>query len=116
MLITGMLMSGKMSVGVRNSTSGVSSTITSANTINVYGLFRAKRTTHILVFEFLQPGRNVGPRPACTGATVLSIRPHRLGFGYARAHRQLGLVRYIFSLLLARQTARNIALLRYFSV
>src|SRR5579863_2354002 len=61
MLITGMLMLGKMSVGVRNSTNGVSSTITSANTINVYGRFRAKRTIHILVFEFLQPGKTWVP-------------------------------------------------------
>ncbi len=40
-------MSGKMSVGVRSSTTGVSSTITSAITIKVYGLESANRTIHI---------------------------------------------------------------------
>src|SRR5439155_4203879 len=55
-LITGILISGKMSVGVRISTSGVRRTITRAITINVYGLCRAKRTIHIRVFEFLQSG------------------------------------------------------------
>src|SRR5450432_4592891 len=53
-LITGMLMLGKISVGVRSSTTGVSSMITMAITINVYGLESAKRTIHILACDFPQ--------------------------------------------------------------
>src|SRR5882724_8758163 len=55
-LMTGILISGKISVGVRSKTTGVSRMITSAITINVYGLCSAKRTIHILFFEFLQSG------------------------------------------------------------
>src|ERR1043166_1503787 len=47
MLITGILMAGKMSVGVRNNTSGVSSNNASAATTNVYGLRKASPTIHI---------------------------------------------------------------------
>ena len=43
----GMLMSGKMSVGVRRIVSGVRRIITSAITINVYGRLRAKETIHM---------------------------------------------------------------------
>ena len=52
-LMTGILISGKMSVGVRSKTTGVRRMITSAITIKVYGLCSAKRTIHILFFEFL---------------------------------------------------------------
>src|SRR5271165_3846458 len=45
--MTGILISGKISVGVRRSTTGVSSTITRAMTMNVYGLASANRTIHI---------------------------------------------------------------------
>ncbi len=47
MLTTGMLISGKMSVGVRRTTTGVRSTINSAMTTNVYGLRNANATIHI---------------------------------------------------------------------
>ena len=47
MLTTGMLMLGKMSVGVRKMTTGLTSKIISATTTNVYGRFRASRTIHI---------------------------------------------------------------------
>ena len=40
-------MSGKISVGVRGTTTSASNTITSAITINVYGRERANRTIHI---------------------------------------------------------------------
>src|SRR6202007_1048359 len=43
-----MLISGKMSVGVRISTTGVSKITTSAITMNVYGLDSARRTIHML--------------------------------------------------------------------
>src|SRR6267142_411185 len=52
-LMTGILISGKMSVGVRSRTTGVNRMMTSAITINVYGRCSAKRTIHIQVFEFL---------------------------------------------------------------
>src|SRR5882762_196591 len=42
-----MLMSGKMSTGVRINTTGVSRIIASAITTNVYGLRSANRTIHI---------------------------------------------------------------------
>src|SRR5215470_750651 len=54
--ITGMLISGKISVGVRGITTAASSAITSAITINVYGLDRAKRTIHIGYVGDLGPG------------------------------------------------------------
>src|SRR5207248_10559171 len=47
MLTTGMLISGKMSVGVRRSTTGVSKIIARPRTTNVYGLRNANRTIHI---------------------------------------------------------------------
>src|SRR5438874_1296923 len=48
MLTTGMLMAGKMSVGVRSRTNGVSKRRSKDATTNVYGRRRAKRTIHIL--------------------------------------------------------------------
>ena len=45
--MTGMLISGKMSVGVRINATGVSKMMTSAITTNVYGLRSANRTIHI---------------------------------------------------------------------
>ena len=42
--ITGMLMSGKMSVGVRNAASGPMMSSSSASTTNVYGRCSAMRT------------------------------------------------------------------------
>src|SRR5258708_17854570 len=60
-LTTGMLMDGKMSVGVRSRTNGVSNKSSKAATTKVYGRRRAKRTIHILcpqsVGEFPQFGR-----------------------------------------------------------
>ena len=47
MLTTGMLISGKMSVGVRSTTTGVRIRIRSAITMNVYGLRNASATIHI---------------------------------------------------------------------
>jgi len=47
MLTTGILISGKMSVGVRRTTTGVRIRIRSAITTNVYGLRNAKATIHI---------------------------------------------------------------------
>src|SRR5882757_2196520 len=47
MLTTGMLISGKISVGVRRTTTGVRIRISSAITTNVYGLRSANATIHI---------------------------------------------------------------------
>src|SRR5579871_509084 len=44
---TGMLMLGKMSVGVRRMMTGLKRRIRSARTMNVYGRFRAVFTIHI---------------------------------------------------------------------
>src|SRR5215471_2458880 len=44
---TGMLMFGKMSVGVRAMAIGPTKRITTASTMNVYGRFRAMRTIHM---------------------------------------------------------------------
>ena len=46
--ITGMLIFGKMSVGVRRIMTGLANRISSAKTINVYGRFRATLTIHIM--------------------------------------------------------------------
>src|SRR5438445_13266036 len=46
-LTTGMLMLGKISVGVRDSRNGVASTSSNAATTNVYGRRSARRTIHI---------------------------------------------------------------------
>ena len=46
-LTTGILMSGKMSTGVRTITSGISRMMTSAITTNVYGRRSASATIHI---------------------------------------------------------------------
>src|SRR5215470_12613044 len=48
--MTGMLISGNMSVGVRSSTTGKSRMMTRAITMNVYGLRSANRTIHIGLF------------------------------------------------------------------
>src|SRR5215468_6358009 len=47
MLMTGMSMSGKMSVGVRKITMGLRMSNTKAITMNVYGRRRARATIHI---------------------------------------------------------------------
>ena len=47
MLMTGMLISGKMSVDIFSSTRGVASRISSAITKNVYGRRSATSTIHI---------------------------------------------------------------------
>src|SRR6516164_3432249 len=80
-----MLISGKMSVGVRSRTTGVSRTMTSAITIKVYGRCSAKRTIHILVFEFLQPGKTRVPDLPMAAPQILLLRPHFGAFGYERA-------------------------------
>ena len=49
MLMTGILMSGKMSVAILDSTSGVDRRINSAITMKVYGRFRAISTIHMFV-------------------------------------------------------------------
>src|SRR5215510_2188744 len=49
MLMTGMLMSGKISTGVRRITKGVRIRISSDATIKVYGRLSAKRTIHIYI-------------------------------------------------------------------
>jgi len=45
--MTGILMTGKMSVGVRRITTGLRSRIRSASTMNVYGRSSATRTIHM---------------------------------------------------------------------
>jgi hypothetical protein len=45
--MTGMFISGKMSVGVRRTTTGVKIKISKAITMKVYGLRSAKATIHI---------------------------------------------------------------------
>src|SRR5215468_3051490 len=49
MLMTGILMSGKISTGVRRITNGVRIRTSSDATINVYGRLSAKRTIHIYI-------------------------------------------------------------------
>src|SRR5215469_11632739 len=49
MLMTGILMSGKISTGVRRITNGVRIRTSSDATINVYGRLIAKRTIHIYI-------------------------------------------------------------------
>src|SRR5258706_5381805 len=46
-LMTGMLMLGKISTGVRSRTTGLISSSTRENTMNVYGRERASRTIHM---------------------------------------------------------------------
>ncbi len=58
--MTGILISGKMSVGVRISTTGVSKITASAITMNVYGLDSARRTIHIL-FGSYKASSGAGP-------------------------------------------------------
>src|SRR5216683_4625795 len=71
--MTGMLISGKMSVGVRSKTTGVRRMITRAITINVYGRCSAKRTIHILVFEFLFSDDAKRSRSISRGKTAASL-------------------------------------------
>src|SRR6266566_4756303 len=59
-LTTGILIDGKMSVGVRNNTNGVSKSSNSDATTKVYGRRRAKRTIHIS-FSCVYFSRNGGP-------------------------------------------------------
>src|SRR5882762_5960488 len=62
MLTTGMLMFGKMSVGVRKIESVPRIKIRIANTTNVYGLFSATLTIHIMLgSQSFRPAR-----PDCT--------------------------------------------------
>src|SRR3981081_1603241 len=57
-----MLMSVKMSVGVRSPTTGVRIRISSAITTNVYGLRNAKATIHI-DYSLGHPGENLRLQP-----------------------------------------------------
>ena len=59
MEITGMLISGKMSIAIFASTNGVASTISIAITMNVYGRRSARPTTPPLPIESCpsSPGR-----------------------------------------------------------
>src|SRR5712692_2727893 len=67
-----MLISGKISVGVRSSTTGVSRMMASASTINVYGLASASRTIHISVRVYSQ-APIPATHPKIPGAAHLSI-------------------------------------------
>src|SRR5258708_429091 len=62
MLMTGISMSGKMSVGVRRTTTGVRIRISSAITMNVYGLRSAKATIHI-DYSLGHPGETLPLQP-----------------------------------------------------
>src|ERR1700730_2727164 len=84
MLTTGMSISGKISVGVRSSTTGVSKRIASASTINVYGRESANRTIHMGLG--LSSGSTYGSLQtySCAvyfGASFLDSAQH--SFGYA---------------------------------
>src|SRR5260370_20579119 len=54
-LMTGMLMLGKISIGVRSRTTGLIRSSTTENTMNVYGRARASFTIHIrgILFGYL---------------------------------------------------------------
>src|SRR5712664_2329641 len=84
-----MLISGKMSVGVRSSTTGVSKITTSAITMNVYGLASAKRTIHILSASLLgEFWRHAALRDcqACFGKSIrFLLDSSRRQFGYVAA-------------------------------
>src|ERR1700689_1043678 len=63
MLITGMSIAGKISVGVRMNTMGVIKMMINANTMNVYGRLRASLTIHIM----FRPSRSLDAHrePVC---------------------------------------------------
>src|SRR5450755_3889871 len=82
-LITGISMLGKISVGVRNSTTGVSNMITRAITINVYGLESAKRTIHILSCDFPQRAGGSALKPVSDLFVLLSLDSVWRRLGYA---------------------------------
>src|SRR5216684_1878563 len=64
-LMTGMLMLGKISTGVRSRTTGLIRSSTTENTMNVYGRARASLTIHInILFPFLDSPVSHGPRQA----------------------------------------------------
>src|SRR5262249_2018784 len=73
--ITGMLMEGKMSVGVRAMTTGLTMRIRSARTMNVYGRSRAIRTIHMTGYSTRLGGRLGRTLPACVhGARTHDVR------------------------------------------
>ena len=55
MLMTGMLISGKMSVAMFNSANGVARTISIAITMNVYGRFNASATMDTVELPLAAP-------------------------------------------------------------
>src|SRR6266404_2275855 len=55
--ITGILILGKMSVGVRRIITGLRIRISRARTMKVYGRFKASRTIHI-IFAYIDGGHN----------------------------------------------------------
>src|SRR5215470_16385138 len=81
--MTGILMFGKMSVGVRKSTIGVRRMMTSAITINVYGLWRAKRTIHITGCYFLRRVLHCLPEARNPSDGLLELDSSKRRFGYA---------------------------------
>src|SRR3989442_11906871 len=90
-----MLMSGKMSVGVRSSATGANRTTTSAITMNVYGLRRDSRTIHInqsCVFPSEGCRRTPDRRAACSVpclAVYLDLDSPQEVFGYAFAQTEI---------------------------
>src|ERR1700704_642850 len=75
MLMTGILISGKISVGVRRTTTGVRIRISSAITIKVYGLRNAKATIHI-EYALRLPGEGP-PLRTGSGNAKYSIKVNR---------------------------------------
>src|SRR5216684_7952276 len=69
-LITGMLMFGKISVGVRSADAVPKIRISTAMTINVYGRRRARRTTPIITFSLVN---DVAVAPPILAATLWTL-------------------------------------------
>src|SRR4051812_22170264 len=87
MLMTGMSISGKTSVGIFSSTNGVASTISSAITMNVYGRRRASWTIDMggdsargdrpwIIFTTGRPLRRSRPGPRMRGRPA-AVRDRR---------------------------------------
>src|SRR6266850_5076357 len=88
MLTTGMLMFGKMSVGVRKIESVPRIKIKIANTTNVYGRLSATLTIHMI------HTRNLSVRPSRTASTKLTLRSVLRSPGIQGRGHLLGCWRY----------------------
>src|SRR2546428_7842378 len=106
--ITGMLIFGKISVGVRRIMTGLANRISSAKTINVYGRFRATLTIHIMPYLTHESLRRGLPDSGQARAVAAFARLRRDAEAFRRRWCFTRGDRWKYYLVAQRHTSRHI--------